>query len=112
MTGDTRAVVAAVVASAGMAAARAEEREEAEAEAAAAAAAAPSEPKKPKKEKKEVRCGCCNRWFAGDRRVQISRVEDGRCALRGGRGVDAGTAGGDSGRRRASNVCVGASVQP
>ena len=77
MTGDTRAVVAAVVASAGMAAARAEEREEAEAEAAAAAAAAPSEPKKPKKEKKEVRCGCCNRWFAGDRRVQISRVEDG-----------------------------------
>ena len=90
MTGDTRAVVAAVVASASMAAARAEEREEAEAEAAAAAAAAPSEPKKPKKEKKEVRCGCCNRWFAGDRRVQISRVEDGRCALRGGRGVDAG----------------------
>lgn len=104
MTGDTRAIVAAVVASAGMAAARAEEREEAEAEAAAAAAAAPSEPKKPKKEKKEVRCGCCNRWFAGDRRVQISRVEDGRCALRGGRGVDAG---GD-----ARHVCVGASVQP
>ena len=106
MTGDTRAVVAAVVASAGMAAARAEEREEAEAEAAAAAAAAPSEPKKPKKGKKEVRCacGCCNRWFAGDRRVQISRVEDGRCALRGGRGVDAG---GD-----ARHVCVGASVQP